>query len=283
MATSFQVGSFTVTALSDGESHLPPLFYPGLDFDAHPGLLHPDGTHHIPTGCFLIQGKGLTVLVDAGTGPSAIAFPETLAAAAGLDAAPPSIATGGALPEALAAAGVTPQDVSTVFLTHLHADHVGWVAPGGNPFFPKAEVVYGAADWDALIAPAPAEDPARIVMEGASAAGVLRPVDAPVVEIGPGVTAHHTPGHTPGHYIVRISDGGQEAYLLGDAVHHPLQLNDPRISFLSDADAEGALKSREELLARLTGSDAVIGMDHFPELHFQRITLGAKGRAWTDA
>ncbi|MGW5617166.1 MBL fold metallo-hydrolase [Streptomyces sp. NPDC003877] len=283
MATSLKVGGITVTALSDGVSHLPPLFYPGLDFGARPGLLQADGTHHIPAGCFLIRGDGFTVLVDAGIGPADIPFPAELAAATGLDPAPETIAAGGALPDALAAEGVTPQDVTTVFLTHLHADHVGWVAPGGKPFFPNATVVYGAADWDALMAPAPAEDPARKGMEGARAAGVLRPVDTPTVQIAPGVVAHHTPGHTPGHYIVRIADGGQEAYLLGDAVHHPLQLNDTGISFLSDADAEHALKTREEVLARLAGHDVAIGMDHFPGLDFQRIGLGEDGRVWIDA
>ncbi|WP_320778973.1 MBL fold metallo-hydrolase [Streptomyces sp. CRN 30] len=283
MSTCLQVGGITVTALNDGVSHLPPLFYPGLDFTAHPDLLSDDGTHHIPAGSFLIRGEGFTVLVDAGTGPVAMPFPADLAAAAGLDPAPRSIAVGGALPDELAAAGTVPEDVTTVFLTHLHADHVGWVAPGGTPFFPNADVVYGAPDWDALIAPAPADDPARIVMEAAAAAGALRPVDSPVVEIAPGVSAHHTPGHTPGHYMVRIADGGQEAYLLGDAVHHPLQLNDTGISFLSDADAVHALKTREEILARLAGRDVAIGMDHFPGLRFQRIGVTAEGRTWRDA
>ncbi|MER8010835.1 hypothetical protein [Streptomyces sp. NPDC094149] len=40
----------------------------------------------------------------------------------------------------------------------MHPDHVGWVAPGGKSSFPNAEAFYGAADWDALIAPAPPED-----------------------------------------------------------------------------------------------------------------------------
>src|SRR5260370_27020315 len=44
---------------------------------------------------------------------------------AGLTDPPESIAAGGLLPSALAAAGVAPADISTVFLTHLHADHIG--------------------------------------------------------------------------------------------------------------------------------------------------------------
>lgn len=285
MTTSIQVGTMKITALNDGESHMPPMLYPGLDFDAHPELLESDGTYHIPGACYLIQGEGVTVLVDAGSGPDSIPFPAELAAAAGLAPAPEFIAVGGRLPGRLAALGVTPEDVTTVFLTHLHGDHVGWVAPGGKPFFPNAEVVYGAADWDALIAPAPAEDPARITMEAAKDAGVLRAIEAPAVEIAPGVTAHHTPGHTPGHYAVRVASGGQEVYLLGDAVHHPLQLNDTGISFLFDADAPHALRTREELLARFAGSGAAVGISHFPGLAFQRVSVqdDGDGREWTEA
>jgi len=282
MSTSIQVGTITITALSDGVSHLPPMLYPGLDFGAHPELLAGDGTYHVPAGCFLVQGEGFTILVDAGNGPANMPFPAELATAAGLAPAPEFIAVGGALPGQLAAAEVAPEDVGTVFLTHLHGDHVGWVAPGGKPFFPNAEVVYGAADWDALIAPAPAEDPARIGMAAARDAGVLRPIDAPAVELAPGVTALHTPGHTPGHYAVRVYSAGQEAYLLGDAVHHPLQLTDPGISFLFDADAPHALRTREDLFTQFADTSTALGITHLPGLDFQRITT-RDGREWTTA
>jgi glyoxylase-like metal-dependent hydrolase (beta-lactamase superfamily II) len=131
LSTVIDVGGIKVSALNDGAVHLPPMYYPGLDFGAHPELLQADGTYHIPVGCFLIQAEGLTVLVDAGLGPSGIPFPGDIAAAAGLTDPPESIAAGGLLPGALVAAGVAPADITTVFLTHLHADHIGWVAPGG--------------------------------------------------------------------------------------------------------------------------------------------------------
>ena len=282
MTASITVGTIRITALNDGVSRLPPMMYPGLDFGGHPELLENDGLYDIPTGCFLIQGDAFTILVDAGIGPANIPFPADLAAAASLTPPPEFIAEGGRLPDELAAAGVAPDDVTTVFLTHLHGDHVGWVAPGGTPFFPNAEVVYGAADWDALIGPASADDPARMGMEAAKAAGVLRGIDATTVEIAPGVTALHTPGHTPGHYAVRVASGGEEVHLLGDAVHHPLQLTDTGISFLTDVDAEHALQTREELFARVAGTDVAIGMAHRPGLDFQRITEDG-GRTWTDA
>jgi glyoxylase-like metal-dependent hydrolase (beta-lactamase superfamily II) len=277
------VGEIKVSALNDGVVHLPPMYYPGLDFDAHPGLLQADGTYHIPVGCFLIQGEGFTVLVDAGLGPSSIPFPDDIAAEAGLTDPPGSIAEGGLLPGALAEVGVVPTDISTVFLTHLHADHIGWIAPGGDLFFPDAVVRCSAIDWETPpIAPAPGEMEGRIGLEVAKAAGVLGLLSAPTVELAPGVTAHHHPGHTPGHYVVSVSSNGEGAYLLGDAVHHPLQLNDRSISFLSEVEPVQALRAREELFTALEGGNVSIGMTHFPGLDFQRITT-KNGREWTNA
>jgi glyoxylase-like metal-dependent hydrolase (beta-lactamase superfamily II) len=280
MSTVISVGSIKITALNDGAVHLPPMFYPGLDIGAHPELLQDDATYHIPVGCFLIQGEGFTVLVDAGIGPTKIPFPDDIAAAAGLAHPPEWIAEGGLLPGALAAAGVAPADISTVFLTHLHADHIGWVAPGGELSFPGAEVVYGAADARPPIAPAPGELAGRAGLDVARAAGLVRLIDAPAVEIAPGVAAHHAPGHTPGHYVVSVSANGEQAYLLGDAVHHPLQLTDSGISFLSETEPDHALRTREKLFTSFEGRNISIGMTHFPGLDFQRIAR-QDGRRWT--
>jgi glyoxylase-like metal-dependent hydrolase (beta-lactamase superfamily II) len=179
VSTVIDVGGIKVSALDDGEVHLPPRYYPGLDFGAHPEFLQADGTYHIPVGCFLIQAGDLTVLVDAGLGPSSIPFPGDIAAAAGLTDPPESIAVGGLLPGALAASGVSPADITTVFLTHLHADHIGWVAPGGVLFFPNVVIMCSAVEWEAPpVAAAPGELEGRRGLAVARAVGVLRPVDA---------------------------------------------------------------------------------------------------------
>jgi glyoxylase-like metal-dependent hydrolase (beta-lactamase superfamily II) len=283
LSTVIDVGGIKISALNDGEVHLPPMYYPGLDFGAHPELLQADGTYHFSVGCFLIQAEDLTVLVDAGLGPSSIPFPDDIAVAAGLADPPESIAAGGLLPGALAAAGVAPADISIVFLTHLHADHIGWIAPGGVLFFPNAVIMCSAVEWETPpVAPAPGELEGRRGLAVAEAGGVLRLLNAATVALAPGVSAHHSPGHTPGHYVVRVSSRREAAYLLGEAVHHPLQLNDKGISFLSETEPEHALRAREELLTALQGRNVSIGMTHFPGLDFQRIAT-ANGREWTTA
>jgi len=207
-------------------------------------------------------------------------YPDGMPRARAQPGAPqPLMVEGGGLPAALAAAGCAPDEIDTLFLTHLHPDHVGWVAPNGRPFFANATVVYGAADWEPLIAKAPADDRFRLGMEAVVAANRTRPIEGDMVAIAPGLTARHAPGHTPGQYVLIISSGTERAFLLGDAVQCPLQLTETDIGFLSDVDKDMAARTRETLFRELEGQSVAIGMDHFPGLEFQRIVTG-RGRRW---
>ncbi len=194
-------------------------FYVGLDFDAHPELLGTNGTVDIPIGCFLMRSGDQTILIDAGLGAIDVDW-----------------ARGGELPGALLAAGVAPEDVDMVVCTHLHLDHIGWLAVDDSPFFPKATVRYGAADWQQFVTAADDTSRGRHIMEVLAEAGRLDPLDGDMVPIARGVTARHTPGHTPGHYAMVISSGKDRAVILGDAVECPLQLEEPDFYVLSDVD-----------------------------------------------
>lgn len=77
---------------------------------------------------FLFQTGGRTVLVDAGAGTSL--GPGT-----------------GHLPDNLRAAGVSPEQVDDVLITHLHPDHAfGLVTADGEAAFPSATVHVSSLD-----------------------------------------------------------------------------------------------------------------------------------------
>ena len=63
----------------------------------------------------------------------------------------PNVAPKVSLVDQLAKIDVKPEQIKYVGISHYHADHTGQVAS-----FPKATLLIGKGDWDAITAPKPA-------------------------------------------------------------------------------------------------------------------------------
>jgi glyoxylase-like metal-dependent hydrolase (beta-lactamase superfamily II) len=99
-------------------------------------------------------------------------------------------------------AGIRPEDVGTVFLTHCHGDH--WY---GLEAFPNARWLMAAqeiAHWRER-----ATDGERHIVDRVRPAGD---------EVTPGVRALHTPGHTPGITSLVFRWRGHRVAIAGDSV-----------------------------------------------------------------
>lgn len=189
--------------------------------------------------------------------------------------------------EDLAAAGVTPEDIDIVMCTHLHADHVGWNTRLENgqwvPTFPNARYLFAKPEiehWREVLADSPPDE----VNHGSWADSV-----APVFEAGQAVqvAADHkvadgieligAPGHTPGNVIVRLEDRGERAYLTGDVIHHPMQVERPEWSSCFCWDAAQSAETRLKTLASAAGEDAWLLPAHFPTPTAARVRGTASG------
>jgi glyoxylase-like metal-dependent hydrolase (beta-lactamase superfamily II) len=249
-----KIGEIGITVVNDGEGKLPSSYIPKLDWEKHKSLLDGDGNFDIALGCFLIQTDGRNILVDAGLGP--VTFPPF---------------RGGDLPGNLAKAGVTPDQIDLILITHLHIDHIGWLAQDNKPYFPNSTIRFGEKDLDQFIR---ADNP------DAMTAPVVSVVEGQIDtlhgdgEVAPGVTMIDTPGHTLGHMSVVVSSGTQRAFMLGDAIGCPAQLEDSEWAAMSDIDPDLSSRSREALYRELEGTDDVMVGAHFPDLKFGRVMRG---------
>jgi glyoxylase-like metal-dependent hydrolase (beta-lactamase superfamily II) len=239
-ARALVVGEFEVTALLDAEGSF--ATYAGAFPEAGPEDWAPwpelvDGDRwRLPFRSYLIQGGGRAILVDTGVGP-----------AGGGEFLPERQ---GWLPNELDRLGVTPD---TVFLTHVHVDHVGWNhAFEGVPFIAHRESIALAEERRRPL-------PDAVAVEGEA-------------ELAPGVVAFETPGHLPGHMSIRV---GEELVVLGDVAVHPAQLVRPDLVYVSDADAERSASTREHV--RSVYGDRILVCGHFPGSGFGRIVDGV----WT--
>ena len=150
--------------------------------------------------CYLIRHGGDLMLWDTGHAMTA-----------------PDVAPKVSLVDLLAQLDIRPEQIKFVGISHLHADHTGQVAS-----FPKATVLIGKADWDAISNPAPAQGvnatPFAAWIKGEAQ---VEPLANDKDVFGDGsVIVLNTPGHTPGHHSVLIKLAQTGAVLItGDAVH----------------------------------------------------------------
>jgi glyoxylase-like metal-dependent hydrolase (beta-lactamase superfamily II) len=188
-------------------------------------------TDRIPIPGWLVErDDGGVVLFDTGFDPTAdgseLAFPGF---------PPPDVV---ALPDAVAAAGYSLDDVDDVVLSHLMVDHAGGLRtlePGTTAWIQQAEWKY-AVSGDAEAGPYRAAD-----LEGIDV--VVHTVDGDA-EPWPGVRLVATPGHCPGHQSLALEVGGSWVVLAADAAD--LQKN------LAERIAPGILlEGRDEALSSL--------------------------------
>lgn len=150
---------------------------------------------------------------------------------------------------ALGAAGVTPDQVTTVVLTHMHGDHIGGLmgADGTTPTFANARYVTGAAEhnhWSAAGNEGfdknvkPLNDRITFLDDGGSVTG--------------GITGLAAFGHSPGHMVYQIESDGQHLMITADAANHyvwSLQKPDWEVRF--DMDKAAAAATRRQLFGMI--------------------------------
>lgn len=148
---------------------------------------------------------------------------------------------------ALAAAGIAPEQVTLVVLTHMHGDHIGGLAGATGPTFANARYATGALEhnhwsaagnegFDRLVKPL--NDRMVFLDDGGAAA--------------PGVTATLAAGHTPGHMVWRLDSAGQQLIITADLANHfVFSLEHPDWEVRFDMDKPAAAASRRRILGEL--------------------------------
>ena len=182
--------------------------------------------------------------------------------------------------EAVRLAGVKPEDITDVVISHAHWDHMGGIDlfPHANIWIQKEEFRYYTAEaWQpggnrGGIDPDDVQQLVRLNTEGR-----LRLVDGDNVEIFPGIRAYTGARHTFASQYLGV-DGNPSFVLASDSVYlyRNLAEHKPSATF-SEADYPANIKSQERMIQLAGSPDRVVpGHD---ALQFQRFPT--KGRVAT--
>lgn len=201
---------------------------------------------------------GETVLVDAGEGSP----------------------KGGHLLASLALAGLAPDDITLVVITHTHGDHVqGLLAADGRPAFPNATYVISQEEmafWQARVAGGLASHQPIIALMQQRGLRLIA-LDEQIV---PGLTAVPIPGHTPGQIGLLLESDADKLLHLADLLHSPMQFAHPEWSASFDADTSVSVPSRRRALQRAADEGALTLFYHLTFPGLGRVTPAGAGFAW---
>ena len=253
------LGDFEITALSDGTV---PLEVRKLLTNTTPQkvdqlLKRSFLTDPVETSvtAFLVNTGSKLVLIDTGSGNL---FGPTL----------------GNLINNLKAAGYQPEQVDEIYITHMHADHVGGLMVGDKLAFPNAIVRADQRDADFWLsqanldaAPAGAKDffkGAMVSLNPYIAAGKFKPFNGSG-ELTPGIGAVSTYGHTKGHTIYMVESKGQKLAVLGDLMHvGAVQFPNPSVTIEFDTDSKMAAMQRKKTYAEGAKQGFWLAVAHLP-------------------
>ena len=163
--------------------------------------------------------------------------------------------------EAVRLAGVKPEDVTDVVISHAHWDHMGGIDlfPKANVWIQKEEFRYYAGEaWQpggdhGGIDPDDVQQLVRLNTEGR-----LRMVDGDDIQIFPGIRAYTGARHTFASQYLRI-EGNPPFVLASDSVYlyRNLLEHKPSATF-SEADYPANIKNQERMIQLAGSPDRVV-------------------------
>ncbi|BBB69724.1 MBL fold metallo-hydrolase [Undibacterium sp. YM2] len=270
------LGDFEVTVLSDGTVSLPVDKLLTNTTPEKVGKALAKYHQHSPlvtsVNAYLINTGSKLVLIDSGAG---VFFGPTL----------------GKLQASLKASGYQPEQIDEIYITHMHADHIGGLVDGDKAAFPNAIVRIDQHDTDYWLSQANLDkatgdakgsfEKSIAILKPYVQTGKLKSFEGDT-ELVPGVKAVASHGHTPGHSIYKVESKGQTLVLWGDLMHvAAVQFPDPSVTIQFDSDSKAAYAQRQKAYADAAQHGYLIGAAHlsFPALGY--VHKEGKGYAWT--
>ena len=256
----FKVGAMRVTIIDDARFTFPAQMFAAnqpegtvVPFLERYGL--PAETVSLHMQVTYIESGAHRILLDTGMGD--VTFPG-------------NEPDNGRLLAGLSAIGLSPEDITTVILSHGHPDHIGSCSKDGAPLFknaryhmPPDEMEFWTQEPDedenfmnVMLSIGNAQlEPVRSLMQPYSAGD----------EIVPGITAIAAPGHTLAHHAFVIHDGGDRLlHLMDAAVHYLVGPEEPDWALGVEMDQTAAADTRRKLFKQAAEQNLLVAGYHFP-------------------
>lgn len=164
----------------------------------------------LPTHPILIQYEGHNILIDSGLGAGKLTERQMRNL---------GVSQESRVEEDLAELGLTPEDIDTILMTHLHGDHAAgltkWQGEELVSAFPNATIHVSAVEWNEMQHP-------NIRSRNTYWKENWEPITGQVETferektLFDAVTLMHTGGHSDGHSVIKLQSGGDTILHMAD-------------------------------------------------------------------
>ena len=180
---------------------------------------------------------------------------------------------GDGLLERLKEINVSPKDISKIFITHMHPDHIGGLIRIGAPLFDQAQLIISQAEYDywnnseiEKLAPEAVRPVFTRAQEVFTKYRRRLELIIPYAIHEPfedGVEPVEAYGHTVGHTAYLISSGKDQLLIWGDlALAVDIQLPYPDVTANYDINASKAVRNRRRILSYLAQHQVPVAGTH---------------------
>lgn len=261
----YQFGDHQITALLDGTNYLSPSLFKGLTEAESSEILkkyyavNEKGIQTSVNAFLVNSNNGNLYLVDSG-------------------AASCNGGHLGSIYNNLKASGYQPEQVTGVFLTHLHPDHVCGISHNGVANYPNATLHMAKQEYDYWLSPEtiktiPKANQEKFLGTVAKIKAALAPYEK-VKKVKlyegeqqsfDGFSFKPSQGHTPGHHSFTFESEDKQLIFIGDIVHsHTLQFDRPETAVDFDIDSTAAVQTRLKHFAQYAKEGQTIAAPHLP-------------------
>ena len=277
----FSVGNFQLTVLSDGYGNFPTTQPTWAAEATAEDLKQALESAFLPTDQLTLSFN--PILIDNGkdlllcdTGSGKLLGPST-----------------GRLLQQIQLAGYQPDQITSVFLSHAHVDHLGGLlSEEGRPVFSSAQHFVHEREWSFWTGKNP--DLSKQRLDDQTKSDFIRLAQktfgtmeknfklvARGTSLIDGVVVQAAPGHTPGHTALRIQSDKQELVHIFDLANHPvIMFKNPSWTVAFDTDPALAADTRKKILNELVENRTRVFAYHLPFPGIGHVAKEEDGFRW---